>query len=992
MPAAGDWPAVNELLDEALDLPPPQRPVWLAALPEQHAPLRDTLARLLAMQIGLETGDFLGTLPKLDAAPAAAMGGPDFGTPQRGDEVGPWRLLREIGEGGMGSVWLAERADGSLKRQVALKLPRLSWQRGLAERMARERDILATLEHPHIARLYDAGVDTLGRPWLALEYVQGQPIDEHARILGLDVKRRVQLLLQVCEAVAYAHSRLVIHRDLKPSNILVTDDGQVKLLDFGIAKLVQGDGAAQATALTELSGHAMTLDYASPEQVRGEALTTASDVYSLGVVAYELLAGAKPYRLRRGSQVELEEAITAGEVRPPSELAAAAVRKSLRGNLDAVVLQAMRKSIAGRYPSVEALAKDLQQHLNGDAVTARAERFAERLRRLSRRHALAVTAGTAAALALTIGSGLALWQAAEARAASAQARQDAATAQAVQGFIESVFHTTSGDQVSPAQARATTARELLDRGAARIASEMADAPLARLRLLGLMASMYEDMQVLDRALALQEQRVATALEALGPRSDDAIAARADLAHALSLVGREADGRRELDQAAATLETRPDAKIEVRARVALRQASSRLEPDPAAALRAAERALELVRGKPASAELVMALHTLGENASYAGKPERAAKVLREAIALVKARPALGANMQAAMQASLGDALAGLGQLKEAEAAYRSAVAAEAQRGSGGQLLPQLQMQLGNFLFNAARYREAADAQAPGARWARQQQGMQDAMVPMMVLSHGRSLRAMGRVDEALAELDVADRQLQGIQLAPDLLVVAALTRAQALIDQGRLTQAEQAQLKAKALIEQHQTRQERFLSPVRRQWLLASGLAPQALQEWQAARKAGSSAARPDDAAPLVVEAQLQLAAGAIDSARVLAESALSALQSKPDQPSARLYEAQAQATLGRALLRQGQAEKALPVLLQAAQAHRVDHDVSHSLWQADLLGTVARARRATGDAPGAAAALREARAIHARHSLVGAQHLQVLSEATAASGATVVAR
>ncbi|MBL8317359.1 MAG: serine/threonine protein kinase, partial [Burkholderiaceae bacterium] len=239
------WPEISALLDEALALPAAERERWIESAPIEPAELRDTLRRLLQAQAHVETGDFLATIAKLEPPIAA----PATGEPAAGDAVGPYRMLREIGRGGMGAVWLAERADGALKRQVALKLPRLAWDGAIAERLARERDILASLEHPHIARLYDAGVDTAGRPWLAMEHVDGQPIDVYCRERGLDCRARVRLLLDVAAAVGHAHRQQVLHRDLKPSNILVTADAQVRLLDFGIAKLMQGESAAE-TALT----------------------------------------------------------------------------------------------------------------------------------------------------------------------------------------------------------------------------------------------------------------------------------------------------------------------------------------------------------------------------------------------------------------------------------------------------------------------------------------------------------------------------------------------------------------------------------------------------------------------------------------------------------------------------------------------------------------------------------------------------------------------
>jgi hypothetical protein len=421
---AQDWPVISAMFDEALDLPQQQRQAWLEDLPADRHAHRQTLEALLADHAAIETRNFLHTLPKVDAGrePPGGLAGGDVAD-ESDSRVGPYRLVREIGRGGMGSVWLAERADGLIKRQVALKLPRLAWGGGLVERLARERDILASLAHPNIARLYDAGVDSLGRPYLAMEYVDGKPIDVYCRERTLPIRERLGLIVQVAAAVAHAHARLIVHRDLKPGNILVTADGQVRLLDFGIAKLMEGD-RTEDTALTQVNGRALTRDYASPEQIRGEPLGTASDVYSLAVVAYELLTGARPYRLKRESAAELEEAIAS--VDPPLASAATtdpALRKQLSGDLDAILQQALRKEPGQRYPGVEAFAADIERHLAGLPVRARPDARLYRAKKFVLRHRLAVGAASAISIAILGGAAASLWEADVARIEAHRAEQ-----------------------------------------------------------------------------------------------------------------------------------------------------------------------------------------------------------------------------------------------------------------------------------------------------------------------------------------------------------------------------------------------------------------------------------------------------------------------------------------------------------------------------------------------------------------------------------------
>lgn len=527
---ASEWPAISRCLDEALALTAAERETWLATLAETES-VKTKLRGLLADAASAETGDFLEAPPALtlgffEGDEAAA----DADVAQSGMLIGPYRLIAELGVGGMGWVWLAERADGGLKREVALKLPRLNWSTGLAERMRRERDILASLDHPNIARIYEAGLDAQGRPYLALEYVEGEPIDAYCKQRALGINQRLQLLLQVARAVAHAHARLVVHRDLKPANILVTADGQVRLLDFGIAKLMEGE-LTQETQLTQLTGRALTLDYASPEQIRGEPMGTASDVYSLGVVAYELLAEAKPYQLKRGGVVSLEAAIATIEVQLASSAAVNAVaRMALKGDLDAILNRALKKNVAERYPTVDALAQDMARYLAHLPVLARPDALGYRMRMFVRRNKLSLATGTLCALALIVGTSVALWQ-------MGNARSQAARAQQINEFVLSIF--TDADSESEA-GTSRSAADLLKLARLRLSSESGIEHDLTVELMTAIGKSMIGQGLTADAVALLKEAQDMALGELGELHPLTRSARVGYGEALFGVGRNAD--------------------------------------------------------------------------------------------------------------------------------------------------------------------------------------------------------------------------------------------------------------------------------------------------------------------------------------------------------------------------------------------------------------------------------------------------------------------
>ena len=489
------WQRLSPLLDELFELEAHDRARRLDELRADDPDLAVELEALIALEVGQE--DFL-------SEPVVS--------PQRGvlpgNEVGPYRLERLLGEGGMGQVWLAARADGLYQRRVALKLLRP----GLADtnlrvRFTRERQILARLAHPHIARLLDAGISADGLPYLALEHVDGAPITDYCREHRTPVETRLRMFGQICEAVSHAHANLIVHRDLKPSNILVTPAGEVRLLDFGIAKLLDTDPAPEQT---RTGVRAFTLHYAAPEQIRGEPVTTMTDVYSLGVVLYELLSDQKPYRPKRESDAAWEEAILTGDPLRPSlalqrtadarrnDPDAPAMRRRARmlaGDLDNIVLKTLSKTPEQRYPSVEALAQDLQRHAAGRPVHARSQSLNYRMAKYIGRHRWALGSGGLVALMLTASLGVVAWQARE-------AVREAARAQAMQDFMVGVFERAGGTR----DGDPLNLRQLLATAVERGDRELARQPRALAELLGVIARLRTGLGDYDEASALLERQ------------------------------------------------------------------------------------------------------------------------------------------------------------------------------------------------------------------------------------------------------------------------------------------------------------------------------------------------------------------------------------------------------------------------------------------------------------------------------------------------------
>jgi serine/threonine-protein kinase len=951
-----EWRRLNALLQRALELEAADREAWLDSLPPQDAGLRPLIRTLLDSAIEEPAIDekLLAALP----IAAAALAGMRQERP--GDRIGPWQLESLLGEGGMGTVWRAERADGVLKRTAALKLPRAEWvDRGLAARMARERAILARLQHPHIAVLYDAGVTVEGRPYLALEYVEGQTITDFVAARRLAPEATLKLFMDVIRAVAYAHAKLVIHRDLKPSNVLVTAEGAPKLLDFGIAKLVDHeDSTAGETALTRVGGRALTLAYAAPEQILGEPVSIAADIYALGVMLYELLAGARPYRSPVDAPRVLEQEILQGRLRRPSETAADSGRaRALRGDLDAIVLKALKPRPEDRYETAAAFADDIERRLDGRPVRARPDSRSYRLRKFVDRNRVAVAAGCTVLLALGTGLGVALWQAERARVQADLAREHATRATALNTFVLSLVR-----QADPLASQASRAAdlELLKSIEQRVESEFQGGAGELLELRSAVAEAYARRGHHEKARVL----FGRALDASPQLSDDlrflkarALAAGFPVYDEASIqdLDRVIDGLRR--EGSAGTEALVDALV---ARVGASRLLGRrpgvtwevLYADAREAFDLAVRHLDAVGGRPLHAGMSLALFLMegsGGSRSADDRSREALDALELALSNARADPKVGPGHFARIigEAVYGLSLCRLGRRHEGMRQLWSAVdMARSNHTEESFPLEATLTLVGSCMAamgdvdSAAAYYVIGDDIAERRDSTAFARALNSSRIAVMMCSAERSEECIKYADKATAHV----ARMPAGELRTRFTLAARPFQVHALIAGGDTRQAEALALES---IEASKACCEAVLRFLLARSQLANG-APESARrtvEDLLSFMRGNGLSKDDEAEILVLRSAAELALGDTSQALATIESAMPTVRSS--FPTTVVAWANAHLVYGQALLAGGNPHAAVETL-RSAYGFWLGHAPA-SAWAAEAEYWLGQAYRADGD-------------------------------------------
>jgi serine/threonine protein kinase len=616
-----------------------------------------------------------------------------------GSRVGPYRVVSILGRGGMSIVYRGERDDAQYQQTVAIKvLQHATLHPRLRNRLHSERHILATLDHPSIARLIDSGELEDGTPYLVMEHVDGESIDAYCDSRTLFVRERLGLFVQVCAAVQYAHRNLVVHRDIKASNIFVTDDGSPKLLDFGIAKLLAPESLSHTLPVTRLQERILTPENAAPEQVLGRPITTATDIYALGVLLYQLLTGRSPYRLLSYSQLQLERAICMDDPVRPSQMVVSKLsgetevdrsrisdrrglspqrlRARLAGDLDAIIAMAMRKEPDRRYASVEALADDLNRHLLGQPVRARQGDWRYNGAKFLRRHLLAVAAVTASFVGLALFAGAMLWENHRIELARDATAQERDRAQQVSAFLVDVF-----SQADPfnAQGKEPTAKDLLDRGAAKITGNDSLQPEVRAELLESIGLAYRRQGLSERAIPLFEQAVAIRRQERPLDNGHVAVALANLAHALTDAGHLVSAEAYLEQAVTLSETGDESRSVGTADILVQFGNFALnaKSDPAHAAQLFGRALIIYRDALGNQNLQVAetLNGLASAASWTNDYTLAEHYQREALGIFQATVSRNHPENAIALATLGYILTQREQYAEAEQVLSEALQIE-----------------------------------------------------------------------------------------------------------------------------------------------------------------------------------------------------------------------------------------------------------------------------------------------------------------------------